>query len=241
MINTDGTLVSRVMGVDACRFGWVGVAVTTSQDRQPWLTTYAAATISELADRALDDGPLDVMAIDIPIGLPDASRRQADLLAAAALGARRSAVFLTPIREALATNEYARANQISRDRAGVGISTQAFGLRAKILQVDAWLATYALHVVEVHPESSFAALAGAPLQERKKTPGGRTQRRELLASAGLRISDRSFPARAGVAADDVLDAAAAAWTALRVAAGTARCLPDPPESFSDGLTAAIWI
>jgi predicted RNase H-like nuclease len=40
--------------------------------------------------------------------------------------------------------------------------------------------------------------------------------------------------------DDVLDAAAAAWTALRVSQGAARCLPDPPETFSDGLPCAIW-
>jgi len=30
------------------------------------------------------------------------------------------------------------------------------------------------------------------------------------------------------AADDVLDAAAVAWTARRIAAGTARSFPDPP-------------
>jgi hypothetical protein len=29
--------------------------------------------------------------------------------------------------------------------------------------------------------------------------------------------------------DDVLDAAVAAWTARRLADGTARCLPDPPD------------
>jgi predicted RNase H-like nuclease len=37
----------------------------------------------------------------------------------------------------------------------------------------------------------------------------------------------------------VLDAAAAAWSARRVAAGTAVLLPDPPEVFSDGWPAAI--
>jgi predicted RNase H-like nuclease len=41
--------------------------------------------------------------------------------------------------------------------------------------------------------------------------------------------------------DDMLDAGAAAWTARRVARGEARTLPDPPETFSDGLSCAIWI
>jgi predicted RNase H-like nuclease len=44
-----------------------------------------------------------------------------------------------------------------------------------------------------------------------------------------------------VAVDDVLDAAAAAWTACEVLAGTAVSLSDPPQRFSDGLPAAIWM
>jgi predicted RNase H-like nuclease len=44
-----------------------------------------------------------------------------------------------------------------------------------------------------------------------------------------------------VPVDDVLDAAAVAWTAARVAAGTARSLSDPPAVFADGLPAAIRV
>ncbi|NUP38908.1 MAG: DUF429 domain-containing protein, partial [Streptomyces sp.] len=40
--------------------------------------------------------------------------------------------------------------------------------------------------------------------------------------------------------DDVLDAAAAAWSAHRIALGTAASLPDPPETTRDGLPVAIW-
>ena len=43
-----------------------------------------------------------------------------------------------------------------------------------------------------------------------------------------------------VGVDDVLDAAAVAWTARRVAAGAARRLPAEPERFSDGVDCAIW-
>jgi predicted RNase H-like nuclease len=45
----------------------------------------------------------------------------------------------------------------------------------------------------------------------------------------------------GYAADDLLDACVVAWTAARYAAGTAYSLPDPPEVFSDGIPAAIWV
>ena len=49
------------------------------------------------------------------------------------------------------------------------------------------------------------------------------------------------PAGTLAAVDDVLDAAAAAWSARRVVAGSARLLPDPPERFSDGRPCAIAV
>ena len=42
-----------------------------------------------------------VIGIDIPIGLPDTGRRQADVLAYTLVGPRRSSVFMTPVRAAL--------------------------------------------------------------------------------------------------------------------------------------------
>ena len=41
------------------------------------------------------------------------------------------------------------------------------------------------------------------------------------------------------ALDDVLDAAAAAWSARRIATGTAQTLPDSPD-FADRFEVAIW-
>ncbi len=40
-----------------------------------------AGAINELVEMADADGPLAVVAVDIPIGLPDRGRRQADVLA----------------------------------------------------------------------------------------------------------------------------------------------------------------
>ncbi len=93
----------------------------------------------------------------------------------------------------------------------------------------------------MHPELSFATLAGAPMRHGKKTWAGAVERRRRLATAGITIDGDlgPDPGRAGV--DDVLDAGAAAWTMLRWAAGTARSLPDPPEPMPDGVACAIWV
>ena len=82
-------------------------------------------------------------------------------------------------------------------------------------------------VREVHPEVSFAALAGRPLAYGKKTWNGHHERAALLRRAGIRIPRRL---EAGVvAADDVLDAAVTAWTATRIARGEHRTLPADPR------------
>ena len=96
-------------------------------------------------------------------------------------------------------------------------------------------------VVEVHPEASFAEIAGSPLLVRKSTWAGAALRRQLLAGAGIPLAGDLGIAGEQAGVDDVLDAAAAGWAALRVARGQARSLPDPPEIFSDQLACAIWI
>lgn len=94
--------------------------------------------------------------------------------------------------------------------------------------------------MESHPEASFAQLAGAPLHSAKSTWAGIARRRQLLADAGIVLPENLGPAGEKAAIDDVLDAAVAAWTALRVTRDQARSHPDPPELFSDGLASAIW-
>jgi predicted RNase H-like nuclease len=225
----------RVLGVDACKAGWVGITLEGRETRG-----HIATNIEELVGQAATDGPLDAVAIDIPIGLPDKGRRKADELARAAIGPRRSSVFMTPVRSALLAPHHAAAVAINRELAGEGISLQAYGLRTKLLQVERWVAETDHRVIEVHPEVSFAALAEAPLITRKFSWAGAQRRNELLAAAGIHLAgDLGAAGAAGV--DDVLDAAVAAWTARRFARGQAMCMPDPPEKFSDGLSCAIWV
>jgi predicted RNase H-like nuclease len=225
----------RVLGVDACKAGWVGITLEGRENRG-----YIASNIEELVGQAANAAPLDAVAIDIPIGLPDRGRRKADDLARAAIGPRHSSVFITPVRSALLAPHHAAAVAINRELAGEGISLQAYGLRTKLLQVERWVAETDHRVIEVHPEVSFAFLAEAPLTTRKSTWAGAQRRTELVAAAGIRLAgDLGAAGAAGV--DDVLDAAVAAWTARRFARGQAICMPDPPEKFSDGLSCAIWV
>jgi predicted RNase H-like nuclease len=226
----DTVGMDTVLGVDACRAGWVGIAWSSAGVRP-----YLARTIAELAEQV---GEVAVMAIDMPIGLPDAGRRQADVLARDLIRPRQSSVFMTPVRAALHEPSHGRANAVQRVHAGEGMSIQAFGLLPKIREVDEWLPTARCRVVEAHPEVSFAQLAGEPLTVSKKTWAGAELRRNLLADVGITLTG-TLGAAGLAAVDDILDAAAVAWTARRVHLGTAISVPDPPERFY-GIAAAIW-
>jgi predicted RNase H-like nuclease len=194
-------------------------------------------------DRGLARAPrLAVVGIDIPVGLHESAARQADLAVAARLGPRRSSLFRTPVRPALEQPTYAAANACQRALTGEGVSAQAYALRGKVLEVDRWRAQTPCRLVEVHPETSFAVLAGAPARHAKRTWAGLMERLALLASAGLvPPADLALdPGSPSPGPDDVVDALAAAWTAARVARGRAVSLPDPPEVLSDGTPCAIW-
>jgi predicted RNase H-like nuclease len=219
----------RVLGVDGCKAGWVGIVLS---DREP--EAYVAASISALVGQATRGGTVQVVAIDIPIGLPDAGRRTADVLAKAAIGSLRSSVFMTPVRAALEEPDHATAVAVNRRLAGEGVSIQAFALRPKLVEVEQYVRATTLRVIEVHPEVSFAQMHGRPLPSRKVTWAGAEARRRLLAGHGIRLSGDLGVAGLNAGVDDVLDAGAAAWTARRYAAGQAISLPDPPEVFSDG-------
>jgi predicted RNase H-like nuclease len=225
-----------VLGVDGCAGGWVGAVLVPGAPRP---RVVVAPTIAELVETVRADVAVEVVGIDIPIGLPDTTVRQADVLARRALPGRASSVFTTLTRPAYLAATRAEADAVNRGLSGQGVGAQAFALRAKILEVDAWLRTRpTVDVVEVHPEVSFTTMAGAPLPG-KRTPQGQAARLEALAGAGL--ARPSVLSGSGYAPDDVLDACAVAWTAHRRAVGEARTLPDPPEVFADGIRAAVVV
>jgi predicted RNase H-like nuclease len=166
-----------------------------------------------------------VIAIDVPIGF---GPRLADTEARRYLSGAASVVFSTPSKEVLGFPF----------GPGLGVSAQAHALGPRILHVTE-LATLDDRFFEVHPEVSFRAMNdGRPLRYRKKSAGGALERLELLRQEGIDLTTLTEAGQ--VPFDDVLDAAAAAWSANRIALQTARSLPDPPEDV-DGQRVAIWV
>ena len=229
--------VTAVLGVDGCKAGWVGALLRC--------TTYdvlVATDIAGLVDAARQLAPgLAVVAIDIPIGLPDDRPRTTDVLARSQLPVgRKSSVFPTPSRAAVEHTTHSEASTANREAVGVGLSVQAFHLGPKILDVDRYVALDPpVPVIEVHPEVTFAEIDPASVVPSKTTPDGHAARRGALSAVGL--EPPTHQRGQGYAADDLLDACAVAWTAARYAAGAAYSLPDPPEVFSDGIPASIWV
>ncbi|MDI9886446.1 DUF429 domain-containing protein [Streptomyces sp. HNM0645] len=235
--------VVRVLGVDACPGGWVSVAL---RDGRFDGARFAADLRSLLGARAPqggteDGGEAGVVAVDIPLGLLETGWRRADAAAAALLGRRRGSVFRVPPRAVWQEERYEAANHRCRELTGAGLSRQSWGLAAKLREANACLAEAGgERLREVHPEVSFRALAGGrPLSYRKKSWAGQMVRRGLLREAGVVLPDELGGA-GSVPPDDVLDAAAAAWSADRIARGRARSLPDPPQLGDRDRPIAIW-
>ena len=220
----------RVVGADVWKNGWIAVVTVDG-----WIASVDAyETMADLASTESDGG---VRAVDIPIGLPVAPPRPADSAARHFIGARSSSVFPTPPRDVLEAETYQDALRLSRKRYGVGLTAQSYSLRRRILETDT-VARSDARLIEIHPEVTFRALAGDVVQWSKKSWNGHAERRRLLSSVGLSLPDRLPDAVGSVPADDVLDAAAGAWTAARFASGEARTLPD--EIPLPGFGEVIW-
>jgi predicted RNase H-like nuclease len=207
----------RVAGVDGTKGGWVAITLEDGRFDSDHVLPMGT-TFDELGDVA-------VIAIDVPIGF---GPREADDAARRLLGGRAaSTVFRTPTR-ALLEGPFGP---------GLGISAQAHALGPRILQATR-LAETDPRISEVHPEVSFRAMNdGSPLQHRKKSAGGALERIALLRRQGIELDALTVTATAPL--DDVVDAAAAAWSARRIARGEAESLPHPPE-LVDGRRIAIW-
>jgi predicted RNase H-like nuclease len=181
-------------------------------------TTSIVERVSDLFTvvRLLESGELAVVGIDIPIGLPRRGPRACDVEARRMIGPRRSSVFPAPIRGVLEATTYGEAVARCRALSGKGLSRQAFGLLSKVRDVDRVMTPQRQrHLVEVHPEASFTALAGSPMAHYKKTPAGRAERLGALRTVFPDIDRHAEVRIDGVSPDDVLDAHAVTWSARR--------------------------
>ncbi len=224
-----------VAGTDGCRSGWIAFKI----DLPAHIISVEVVDLTAwLRERPPD---LACLGIDIPIGLLDGSRA-CDKAARKLLGQPRgSSVFPAPCRPALGAQTYAEANSINRQKTTRGVSQQAWGIAPKIKQVDdAITPDRQRWAFEVHPEVCFWALAGErPMAHGKKTKEGSAERVVLLRRVFPEIETHLANRPARVGADDLLDAAAAAWTALRWHRNEGKCVCTP-EVDEKGLTTAIY-
>ncbi|MFM9943565.1 MAG: DUF429 domain-containing protein [Hyphomicrobiaceae bacterium] len=240
---------SWVAGVDGCPAGWLVVLREVAGGQAPRFQI--VPTFAEVL--ALPEAPA-IIAVDIPIGLPERSGiggRQADIAARAILGARQSAVFAVPARTAVMEADYRRACDVAllHSEPPRMVSKQTFNLFPKMREVDRLLTPeLQRRVIECHPEAAFVQMNGGvaldlakKIKSRPSEPG-LALRRDLLERAGFpRALLDVKPGRvADAGPDDLLDACACAWTAARVRSGTAMRFPADPPLDQRGLRQEIW-
>lgn len=233
---------ANCVGVDGARSGWIAV----------WWADTALTHCVYSSARSLVDAHRQarVIAVDIPIGLPDRNGRKADTEARQFVGGRRaSSVFSSPVRGILDENSQPEASRRHREIDGRGFGSQSFAILSKIREWDNLLQTdhqARAMVREVHPEVSFSALNGGRgngLASSKKTQDGAARRTELLSAVfGPEQVARLVQsvARRQAAKDDVLDALVALWSAERIAVGAAVSMPTLPIYDATGLATTIW-
>jgi predicted RNase H-like nuclease len=167
-----------LIGIDGCRGGWV-VARATDE-----LATIQFDVVDDVARVLPQDA---IIAIDIPIGLPDHGSRRCDIEARQRLGPRQgSRVFPAPSRAALDGVGYSECCALNQRATGKRISRRTHGIIPKSREVDHAISpALQVKVREAHPEVTFRLLKGSPLLHSKKTTAGQAERLEILVREGL--------------------------------------------------------
>jgi predicted RNase H-like nuclease len=238
------------IGVDGCKSGWLAVMQSASIFEEGRVEIFR--TFADLIEGAPNSA---IIAVDMPIGLPDTSiggGREPELAVRSILGPRRSSVFSVPSRSAVyAFSEgYAKVCSVARATSMPpwAPSKQAFWIFPRIQDVDRVLRAdkgASARVFEVHPELAFRVMNGAPLLEPKKRKGrchepGMQLRRDLLKRQGFASTFLDRPPPRGAARDDFYDACACTWSARRLLASKAMVFPSEPSFDAHGLVMAIW-
>ena len=232
-----------VVGVDGCKAGWFAVRIEGDD--------YSVGVFSTVAELLVSlGGDASLILIDIPIGLPNScEERCCDREARTRLGSRASSVFPAPGREALEEDRrehrHEAVSDANRRETGRGLSIQAFGIVPKIREVDDLIRERGLTahpaIREIHPEVCFWSLnGGRPMGHTKQRPDGHCERLDVLRRIHPCVDDvrdealRRFR-RKDVARDDILDALAAALTAVPAECSGAALPTLPAEPPRDAL------
>ncbi|WP_291006846.1 DUF429 domain-containing protein [Hoeflea sp.] len=240
--------LSRVIaGVDGCRAGWIALALVPG-DPRPRLMVRA-----RFADLVDELGPGAIVAVDMPIGLPDrisGPGRGPEQAIRPCLGARQSSVFSIPARAAVEATTYQEACDLAQQTSDPPkkVSKQAFFLFGRILEIDRLLQAdpdLRDRVFECHPEFAFCRLNGMVAMATPKkvrgavNPAGVAERKHLLERHGLDPDLFAGGPPRGAAMDDLLDAAVNLVMAGRHARGLTEPFPAEPARDRHGIMIAI--
>ena len=239
----------QVMGIDGCRAGWIATLV-------PLEGGPATIRVASALEALLSMPGTAVVAIDMPIGLPDRigpGGRGPEKALRPMLGGRQSSVFSVPARAAVYAADYAEANRLSlaTSEPPRKVSKQCFYLFPKIRALDTLLRAdraLAERVYECHPEGAFMAMNGMLPLAKPKKQGGRVHGPGMDERLRLLTGHAGYPEAlfgavpAGAGLDDLLDSAACAWSAGRILRGEAVHFPATSSARdSHGLRIAIAV
>ena len=214
-------------GVDGIRNGWI--AAILREDGSTEVKKFP--TFRSLKD----DRTLELIVIDIPIGLPDYGARACDQETRKRLGQPRGcSVFPAPIRSMLKAHDWEDACRIRLEVEGKKCSKQVAAILPKIREVDEEMTgDLQTCVREGHPEVSFSIMNGErPMASPKKTRQGKLERLTLLMPCFPDIEKHLQSERRAVSVD-ILDAYACLWTAKRIASNQAKSFPK--DRIQDGV------
>lgn len=240
---------TQIAGVDGCKAGWIAVTASPEAFDKAEVKIFASfeALIAELSSQS-------IIAIDMPIGLPDHAingGREADWAARQFLRPHQSRIFPVPSRRAVYAHAqgFAQVCAIARETSDPprAPSKQLFGILPRIQEIDVMLRqSPALRerLFEVHPEVSFKVMNNNEPLLPKKVKGqlnlpGIELRKELLAKEGFSRSFLSQKPPPKAALDDFCDACACAWSAKRILCGKARVFPRNPPLDGERIEQAI--
>lgn len=229
-----------VCGIDGCRKGWIVICKALESPHFFWQLCGHAMEFFHLTPFP------SVIAIDIPIGLPERGSRICDVEARKLLGpSRRASIFPAPIRAILNAKNYKEACRIRFRIEQKKLSLQTWGIVPKVKEVDGIMRKnlqFQNTIREVHPEVSFYFLNRArPMKFNKKTVKGFKERYALLKPIFAPWLDTvlSFRNELGSTRNDILDAFVALWSAERISQGNPISLPLHPIKDRWGLRMEI--
>jgi predicted RNase H-like nuclease len=219
-----------VAGVDGCPAGWI-VALWDGAKQLRSVLCPSFADVMALS--------VEIIAVDMPIGLPERSGRAPEREVRARLADRQSSVFAVPSEKAVYCADYRDACAVNLRHSDPPrmVSKQCFHLFPKMREIDALIMPHhQSRIFESHPELAFWVMNGeAPLSLAKKVrgrphPPGLDLRRDLLRRNGLPVDGLTHDyRRRDVGPDDLLDACACAFVAWRILNRRSVRFPaDPP-------------